>query len=138
MKFLVDTNVISELRNPARTHPNVRRWADSIQLADSAISSIVLMELELGALQVRRRNPRLHSDLKEWISKSVLLQYGGRILPVDDQVAVRCAQLLYPKTLPLNDAMIAATALVHGLTVVTRNIGDFSRMEVDVLDPWQA
>jgi predicted nucleic acid-binding protein len=136
MRFLVDTNVVSELRNPARTNPNVRRWAESVEGTDTAISAIVLIELQSGALRVRVSNPGLHVALLRWINDDVRPRYDGRILPVDELVALRCAQLSHPRTPPLNDALIAATALEHDLTIVTRNIADFEPMDVRLLNPW--
>jgi toxin FitB len=136
MKFLVDANVISELREPARTNPGVQQWARSVQIDDLATSVICLMELERGIARIEPRDPRFHERLDNWLRLVVLPQYSGRILDVDMSVASRCAKLFATRTAPVADALIAATALVHGLTMVTRNERDFAPLGVPLLNPW--
>jgi hypothetical protein len=135
--FLLDTNVVSELRRPERADANVRRWASSTPIELHAISVVTVLELERGTLLMERRDAVQGAILRRWLEQEVLASHAG-ILPVDLAVARRCATLHVPDPRPERDALIAATALVHGLTVVTRNAGDFEPMGVAVLNPWLA
>jgi toxin FitB len=135
--FLLDTNVLSELRRPERAHPDVVQWASSIPVEQFFISAISLLEIERGALRIARKDAAQAQVLRNWIDEQILVRFEGRILPVDATVALSCAQLHVPDPKPERDAMIAATALVHGLTVVTRNVGDFTATGVRLLNPWQ-
>jgi predicted nucleic acid-binding protein len=133
--FLLDTNVISELRKKsANTH--VVQWAAQIPPASLYLSAITILELETGILRVERRDQRQGELLRTWLQHSVLPAFTGRILPVDSTVASRCAKLHVPDPRSEYDALIAATALVHGLTVVTRNTQDFRASGVKLLNPW--
>ena len=114
--FLIDTNVFSELRRVARTDPNVRAWADAIQLGDTFMSSITLLEVERGALRVARRDPVQGKVLLAWL-ETLLSEYSGRILPVDVAVARQAAQLHVPDPRPEHDALIAATAILSQPTI---------------------
>lgn len=134
--YLLDTNVLSELRRRDRTHPNVAVWADGVQTADLFVSAISILELELGVLRVERRDAAQGAILRRWLATQVLAAFDGRILPIDTAVARRCAGLHVPDPRAERDALIAATALVHRLTVVTRNVADFEPMGVEVLNPW--
>ena len=134
--YLVDTNVISHLRRRAVAHPNVVAWAAGNSWASLFVSTITLMEIELGALLIERRDPAQGALLKKWLHTQVLPKFTGRILAVDTAVALRAAALHVPNRRPAADALIAATALVHGLTVVTRNVADFAPIGVPVLNPW--
>lgn len=136
--FILDTNVVSELRkiSVGTAHPNVALWADSINASSLYLSVITLLEIELGILQLERRDPRQGAVLRRWLEASVLPEFEGRILPFDTLVAQRCASLHVPDRRAERDAMIAATALVHGLTVVTRNHSDFQSTGVPLLNPW--
>ena len=134
--FLIDTNVFSELRRVARTDPNVRAWADAIQLGDTFMSSITVLEVERGALRVARRDPVQGKVLLAWL-ETLLSEYSGRILPVDVAVARQAAQLHVPDPRPEHDALIAATAIVHDMIVVTRNVQDFAGTGLVVLNPWE-
>lgn len=134
--FLLDTNVLSELRRRQRTDPHVAAWADAVRPADLFLSAITILEIEAGALLVARRDPAQGDILREWIEGRVLPTFDGRILPVDVAVARRCAHLHVPDPRAERDALIAATALVHDLAVVTRNVADFVPMGVRVLNPW--
>jgi toxin FitB len=136
--YLLDTNVVSELRKvPAgKAHPNVVAWADNIPSSTMFLSAITLLELKTGALLIERRD-RVQGDLLlRWIADSVLPSFEGRILSVDSEIALRCAQLQIPDPQPYVDSLIAATALVHRLTVVTRNVADFAMTGVSLFNPW--
>ncbi|SFI88059.1 type II toxin-antitoxin system VapC family toxin [Methylobacterium brachiatum] len=138
MTFLLDTNVVSELRKvgDGRADPNVMRWL-SAQAADRFyLSAITVMELDLGIRLAERRDPAQGAHLRAWMNEQVLPEFSGRILPVDTAVALRCAALHVPNPRPERDLLIAATALVHAMTVVTRNGVDFAPTGVRILDPW--
>lgn len=135
--FLLDTNLVSELRRPHRTNPQVAAWADSVQPSDLFLSSITILELETGALRLTRRDHQQGALIRRWIEEHVLPAFAERILAVDTAVARRCAALHIPDPKPYRDSLIAATALVHRLTVVTRNRADFEPMAVNVLNPWE-
>ena len=133
--YLLDTNVISELRKP-RADANVVAWAKSIIATRMFISAITLKELETGVLRMERRDPAQGKVLRSWLKRHVMPAFDARILPVDAAVALRCANLHVPEQANERDALIAATALVHGLTVVTRNISDFQSSGVPLINPW--
>jgi toxin FitB len=135
--FLLDTNVISELRRPARADRNVVKWASTTPAASFFLSAISILEIELGALLSARRDAAQGESLRAWIDDQILPRFDGRILAVDTIVAQRCARLHVPDRRSERDALIAATAMVHGLTVVTRNVGDFEPAGVALLNPWQ-
>ena len=135
--FLLDTNVVSELRQPHRTDPNVAKWADSVSPSALFLSSVSILELETGALLLARRDGGQGGLIRQWIEERVLAAFAERILAVDTAVARRCALLHVPDPKPYRDSQIAATALVHRLIVVTRNRADFEPMGVSVLDPWE-
>ncbi|HEY1980390.1 MAG TPA: type II toxin-antitoxin system VapC family toxin [Xanthobacteraceae bacterium] len=133
--FLLDTNVISELRRPERANRNVVAWAGAISAGSFFLSAISILEIELGALQITRRDPPQGAVLRVWID-GILARFDGRILPVDTAVAQRCARLHVPDPRAERDALIAATAMVYGFTVVTRNVADFEPLGVALLNPW--
>jgi predicted nucleic acid-binding protein len=112
-------------------------WASSQPIAAQFISAITMLELELGALQKERTNKAQDGVLRAWLNEQVLPHFAGRILPVDQPVALRCAQLYVPDPRAERDALIAATALVHGMTVVTRNTADFAASGVPLFNPWE-
>lgn len=134
--FLLDTNVLSELRRPERANPNVKQWADSVPVSQFFLSVMSLFEIERGALLMARRDAIQSEILRSWIDNTVLVRFANRVLPVDEAVALRCARLHVPDPRPERDALIAATALVHGMRVVTRNLDDFARTGVALLNPW--
>ena len=138
--FVLDTNVVSELRNIrlAKADPHVEQWADSVDAGSLHISAITILELEIGILQIERKDPRQGTVLRTWLDTLVLPEFNGRIFPVDTAVAQRCARLHVPDPRAERDALIAATALVHGMTVVTRNLADFETTGVPLLNPWDA
>ena len=133
--FLLDTNVISELRRPDRTDPAVRHWASSWSIANFYLSTITILEVHLGALRLERRDKVQGVAIRSWVEQ-LLGQFDGRILPLDSGVALRTAELHVPDPKSDRDAIIAATGLVHGMTVVTRNVRDFQGTGVKLLDPW--
>lgn len=135
--FLLDTNVISELRRPDKVDRNVVAWANAAPVANFFISVISILEIELGARLIERRDAEQGALLRAWVDGQVLTRFEGRILTIDTAVAQRCAQLHVPNPRAERDALIAATALVHGLTVVTRNVGDFEPTGVPLLNPWR-
>jgi toxin FitB len=136
--YLLDTNVISELRKGKKAHPNVKKWAEPLPSASLYISVISVLELEIGILLLERRDKEQGAILRAWMDRHVLPTFSGRILSIDTAVAQRCATLHVPNPCSDRDALIAATALVHGLTVATRNAADFERTGVSVLNPWEA
>ncbi|MFA9275971.1 MAG: type II toxin-antitoxin system VapC family toxin [Candidatus Aquirickettsiella gammari] len=136
--FILDTNVVSELRKVrlGKADENVAKWADSVNTTDLYLSVITIQELEIGILLVERRDPLQGAMLRSWLNSHVLPAFANRILPVDTPVARRSAQLHVPNPQPIRDGLIAATALVHGMTVVTRNVDDFKSTGVQLLNPW--
>lgn len=138
--FLLDTNVVSELRKAktGKAHARVAAWATKVPAGSLYLSAITLLELEMGVLQIERRDPTQGAVLRRWFDAHVLPAFAGRVLSVDTAVALQCARLHVPDKLSEHDAMIAATALVHGMTVVTRNVADFEPSGVPVLNPWLA
>lgn len=136
--FILDTNAVSELRKVQFGKANSRfvQWADKTSPSDIYVSAITIMELEIGALQMERRDVAQGAILRRWLETQVLPSFGGRILPIDMDVARRCAHLHVPDRKNERDALIAATALVHKMTVVTRNVADFASTGVALVNPW--
>lgn len=136
--YVLDTNVISELRKAkaGKADRHVVAWAGSVSAGSLYVSVITVLELEMGVLQIERRDPAQGSLIRAWLDEQVLPAFAGRVLPVDEPVALRCARLHVPNRQAERDALIAATALVHSMTVVTRNTADFSSANVTVIDPW--
>jgi hypothetical protein len=136
--FLLDTNVISELRKAGdgKADARVVAWISSVDAGTFYLSAVTLMELELGTLLLERRDPIQGAGLRAWMDGHVLPEFADRTLPVDSEVALRCARLHVPDPRPERDALIAATALTHGMTVVTRDVADFEPTGVRVLNPW--
>jgi toxin FitB len=136
--YLLDTNVISELRKAksGKANNNVIAWANGVSAATLFISVMTVLELETGVLLVERRDPTQGAVLRSWLNAHVLPAFSERILTIDTAVAQRCARLHVPDPRSDRDAIIAATALVHGMTVVTRNTDDFKLTGVELLNPW--
>lgn len=139
MMYLLDTNVVSELRKVrlGTADVQVAAWSQSVDAADLYVSAITVMELELGVLSMERKDPARGAALRAWLDRRVLPEFSGRILAVDTAVAQRCARLHVPDRRSERDALIAATALVHGMAVVTRNVADFQPTGVTLINPWQ-
>jgi len=135
--FLLDTNVLSELRRRERADRNVSRWAAGVPAPQLFLSAITVLEIEIGALRLQRRDAAQGAVLRSWIDGYVLPAFKGRILPVDLKVAQCCAALHVPDPRAERDALIASTAMVHRLRVATRNVADFGPMGVATLNPWE-
>jgi toxin FitB len=136
--YLLDTNIVSELRKAksGKADAGVIAWAAGLPASELFLSAISVLELEMGVLLVERRDAAQGTVLRSWLDRHVLPAFVDRILPVDAAVARRCARLHVPDPRAERDALIAATALVHELTVVTRNVGDFEATGVRLLNPW--
>ncbi|WP_256852569.1 type II toxin-antitoxin system VapC family toxin [Pantoea sp. Fr+CA_20] len=138
MRYLLDTNVVSELRKAgtARVDPNVEAWAVTVSTDSTFISALTLLEIERGILHLEQRDEEQTQRLRLWYQTQVLEAYRQRTLPVDGPIARRCAQLHVPDRRAETDALIAATALQHDLILVTRNLKDFQGLGVMLLNPW--
>lgn len=134
--YLLDTNVLSELRRRDRINPKVATWSDSIHPSDLFLSAITILEIEAGTLLIERRDAAQGAVLRTWLEGRILPTFEGRILPVDTEVVRRCAGLHVPNPRAERDALIAATALVHRLTLATRNVADFQPMGLEPINPW--
>jgi toxin FitB len=136
--YILDTNVISELRKAkaGKADQNVMAWAIAVPYTSLFLSAITILELETGVLMIERRDPLQGAILRTWLDHHVLPSFHKRVLPVDIAVAQRCARLHIPNPCAERDALIAATALVHGMTVVTRNVADFVVTGVPIFNPW--
>lgn len=136
--YLLDTNVVSELRKAkaGRADRNVAAWVSKISPSELYVSAISIFELELGVLLAERRDEAQGRILRSWLESRVMPAFAGRVLAVDAAIARRCAALHVPDPRPQRDAWIAATALVHEMTVVTRNVADFLPTGVKTKNPW--
>lgn len=139
MMFILDTNVVSELRKVrlGKADVKVARWAESVDASNLFVSAITVMELELGVLSVERKDTTQGAMLRLWLEQQVLPEFSSRTIPIDTAVAQRCAQLHVPDKRGERDALIAASALVHGMAVVTRNVADFKPTGVTIINPWE-
>jgi predicted nucleic acid-binding protein len=135
--FLLDTNVISTLRRPKLAPPSLTAWAASTSSSEMHLSAVSLYELELGIRSIERRDQVQGEILRNWLTKMVLPQFRDRIIPFGEAIAVRAAALNVPDPRPERDSFIAATALTHRLTLVTRNVRDFAPMGVEIFNPWE-
>jgi predicted nucleic acid-binding protein len=136
--YVLDSNVVSELRRPNRADPCVLDWAARTSVSRHYLSAVTVLEIELGILRVERRDHAQSAVLRDWLERQILPAFEDRILAFDTAVARRCAALHVPDPRPERDALIAATALAHGMTVVTRNVVDFAGTGVTLVNPWDA
>ena len=136
--LLLDTNVVSEMRKVAsgRAHPNVVLWNETVDPAETFISSVVLHELEIGVRLVEHNDAVAGKVLRNWLENAVLTTFSGRILPLDETAAIQAARWHVPNPKPINDAYIAATACTRRMTLATRNVGDFETMGIALVNPW--
>lgn len=137
MSWLLDTNVVSELRkSPDKLSSGVRTWAEESPPTSMYVSAISILEIERGVQMKERLDPTQGNVLRRWLEQRVLSTFQQRILPVDGIVARLAARYHVPVTAPYADALISASALHYGLTVVTHNVKDFERFDCPVFDPW--
>jgi toxin FitB len=137
VKFLLDTNVISEIRKRDRADPNVARWVARTPATEIGTSVLVLAEIRRGIELIRRRDSEQAKSLDRWFS-NMRAGLADRVLPIDEPVAEAWAMLGIPNPLPLIDGLLAATAKVHALTLVTRNITQVAVTGVSLLNPFDA
>lgn len=143
MMYILDSNVVSELRkspvarSAVRANPNVWAWNKSVPADSLFLSAITILELEIGTLSMERRDPKQGTILRSWMENQVMRAFAGRVLPIDTAIALRCAALHVPDPRSRRDSLIAATALVYGMTVVTRNVKDFKAAGVLFINPWE-
>ena len=137
--YLLDTNIISELKklDSGKIHPQVQRWAYSINLMQTKISVVSIIEIRTGILSLARKGQAQAASLDNWFTNRLLPAYRTRPLSVDTEVALICAQLHIPAKRPINDAYIAATAIAHNLTPVTRNVRDFQGLPLMLENPFE-
>jgi hypothetical protein len=138
MKYLLDTNVISEMRKLHRANSSVRRWEASVDARDMYLSVITVFEAEMGILRLDRKDKRQAQILRTWLHTRILPAFADRMVPMDANVALTSARFHVPNPCSLRDSFIAASALVHDMTVVTRNVADFKPTGAMVLNPWDA
>jgi predicted nucleic acid-binding protein len=136
LKFLLDTNVISEIRKLERTDPNVAKWVAQTPVKEIGTSVLVLAEIRRGIELKRRRDAEQAAALDRWFAQ-MRTRLGDRVLPIDEPIAEAWALLSVPDRLPLIDGLLAATAKVHGLMLVTRNTADVARTGVAILYPFK-
>jgi hypothetical protein len=136
LSFLVDTNVLSELRKGSRCDPGVLSWFSSLADDEIYLSALTLGEIRKGIESIRRRDEVAAEALSRWLS-SLIASYSDRVLPIDLPVAEEWGRLNVPDPLPVIDGLLAATARVHGLTLATRNTKDVERTDVELLNPFQ-
>lgn len=134
MSFLLDTNTLAELRKP-RAHPRVIAWFDSVEGSQLHLSVLVVGEINQGVARLARRDPRQAAVYDAWLGR-LRREFADRVLPVTEEIALEWGRLNAGDPLPVVDGLLAATASVHRLTLVTRNVGDFARTGVAVLNPF--
>ena len=137
--YLLNTNIISELKklDSGKIHPQVQRWAYSINLMQTKISVVSIIEIRTGILSLARKDQAQAASLDNWFTNRLLPAYRTRTLSVDTEVALICAHLHIPAKRPINDAYISATAIAHNLTLVTRNVRDFQGLPLILENPFE-
>ena len=137
--FLLDTNVVSELRKVATGTADhaVSEWQRGASGAELFVSVGTLFEIEIGVLQMELRDPRQGRALRHWFAERLMPAFSRRVLPIDEAIALRAAAMHVPNRRSDRDAFVAASALVHGMTIVTRNVRDFEGTGVKLLNPWE-
>jgi toxin FitB len=137
--YLLDTNVVSELRkvNSGKVDTHFKNWADNVDSDELYISVLTIQELEIGVLLTERRDVKQGAMLRAWLNRYVLPAFEGRIFDIDTEIARSSALLHVPNPRPIHDGLIAATALVHKMAVVTRNVKDFKNTGLDIINPWE-
>ena len=140
MRYVLDTNVVSELRKAGAGQANakVSAWIANVDTSALFLSAITVMELEIGIQRAERKDPRQGIVLRAWMNGRVMRTFAAQVLPIDVKIARRCAALHVPDRRSERDALIAATALVHGMIVVTRNVADFTPLGTPLLNPWSS
>lgn len=136
--YILDTNVVSEIRRPEKADANVLKWAAAVPVLQFYLSTITIFEIERGIGLLARHDKMQAASLRGWFETHILTTFNRRILPIDTVVAMRCAKLHVPDPQSDRDSFIAATALVHGMTVVTRNTRDFEKTGVKCINPFMA
>ena len=134
--FLLDSNVLSEIRKGKKAHPHVQNWFENRKQDELATSVICLMELKVGIHRALKQDATFGLLLQEWYEKKIRPAFSNSALPFDLDCAETCAHLQSKRTLPFRDGMIAATALEKGLSLVTRNLSDFEGLGIKLVDPW--
>lgn len=137
--YLFDTNIVSEMRKIKRGDADKQlvTWLQSVSHTDFYTNAVVLMELQRGILGKVRKDPQQAKNLENWFQTAVKTMFEGRILPIDETTATICARLHVPNLTPENDAWIAASAIQHNLTLVTRNTKDFQHPNLRVFNPFE-
>jgi hypothetical protein len=137
--YLLDTNVISELRRGARANARVKTWVAAVESRDIYLSVVTLAEIRMGIRRLEAREPAQAALLERW-RLDLEDQYGrlDRLLPVDARVAVQWGDLQKRRPVPVLDCLLAATAVTHGLVLATRNTADLTGLEVEVVNPWRS
>ena len=136
MGYLMDTNIVSELRKETRCNPGVTRWLDATDEDELFLSVLTLGELRMGALGLARKGPAGAPHLGAWVN-ALHTQYAGKILPVTVEIVEKWAELSVPDRLPVVDGLLAATAIVHGHILVTRTTRDVARAGVPLFNPFE-
>lgn len=135
--YLLDTNVVSELRKGVKIDARVKAWAETVEASQLYISAITILEIEQGILLLERKDKRQGQVLRKWFGEHILPTFENRVLPVDTAVARCCAKLHVPDPRSERDTLIGATAIVHGMELITRNIQDFDKMQnITLINPW--
>lgn len=137
MAFLIDTNVVSEMRKGKRCAPNVAAWQLTASAQESFISAISMMEIKSGILNAKSNNAAFAQLLEEWYEFQVKPAFEGRVIAVDLEISEYCSVLLDARSRSLADALIAATAYVSDLILVTRNVTDFIDCGIELVNPWE-